>query len=60
MKGTIHASRHGLSIELEPDEWIDHPTGYVMVGLSLETEGPEMTGTIHHASCNSFAARRID
>ena len=60
MKGTIQPTSHGFLAELEPDEWIDHPSGYVSVSLSIETANRDMTGTIHHDSCSNFVAHRID
>jgi len=60
MTGGIHATEGGFTAELEPEEWIEHPGGYVMVSLSLVAEGREMTGTIHHTSCSDFVTRRIE
>lgn len=60
MKGQIHGTAHGFTVELEPDEWILHPPGYLMVSLVLVAEGRDMTGTIAHPNCRDFQTHRID
>ncbi len=60
MTGGIRATDSGFSAQLEPDEWLEHPTGYVMVGLTLRAEGRDLSGTIQHSSCSDFKARRVE
>jgi hypothetical protein len=60
MKGQLHATARGFTAELEPDEWLVHPPGYLMVSLTLVAEGNEMTGTISHPNCSQFQTRRVD
>lgn len=61
MKGEIHATgAGGFAGDFEPDEWINHPPTYFMVGLAVESgDGKTMTGTIKHTSCSEFRTTRI-
>jgi hypothetical protein len=62
MKGALEATGSGgFGGTFEPDEWINHPANYFMVGLKIETgDGKTMVGTISHGSCNDFKTTRIN
>lgn len=60
LRGALRRVDAGFLGELEPTEWIDHPDGYLMLPLSLETDDDlHLRGRIHHDSCHDFRATRM-
>ena len=51
-----------FALDLEPDEWIVQPPGYMMVGLKAasDRERRSMTGRITNPSCGGMKRARID
>ena len=50
----------GLTIDVDPDEWVLQPPGYFMVGLAATADGSlrEMHGTMKSPSCGRIDVTR--
>jgi hypothetical protein len=57
---TMRGKLSGARVVLEPDEWLDRPAGYVMVGLEgrLSADGAVLNGTVTERPCTTFTVRR--
>jgi hypothetical protein len=57
---TMRGRLSGAEVVLEPDEWLDQPAGYVMVGLEgrLSEDGTVFNGTVTEEPCTTFTVRR--
>lgn len=61
LTGVLQPETGGFTGELVDSEWIQRPSNYFMVPLSIETtDGKTMTGTIRHPSCRAFTATRTE
>ena len=49
-----------LSVVLDQGEWIEQPSGYVMVSLDgfINEEGTEIAGTVDNLGCTEFTVQR--
>jgi hypothetical protein len=57
MTGTMRDDGTELFVDLAPDEWIDQPTNYGMVGLYARTiERSRLRGRIRYAGCGALEA----
>ncbi|MBS1121077.1 MAG: putative serine/threonine-protein kinase pkwA [Deltaproteobacteria bacterium] len=50
----------GFEAKLSPDQWLDQPAGYVMVGVTAVTDAERhvLRGTIDSPACSGFEVRR--
>lgn len=60
MTGTAESTPTGLALNLTPDEWIEQPADYLMVGLLVEVDDNRLVGQILHHSCGRLEATRVD
>jgi hypothetical protein len=57
MVGTARDDGGKLAYQLEPDAWIEQPTGYIMVGLhAASADRVHLHGRVDHASCGALEA----
>lgn len=62
MRGTATVGEDGISISLLPQEWIDRPDGYEMVGLVgvIDANRRRFQGRLLNTSCAWFDLKRDD
>ena len=46
-------------VALRPNEWIDRPPNYIMVGMRGTVRGDVFRGKMQHASCGDFELHRV-
>jgi len=45
-------------ITFKPGEWLDHPSGYITVGMTGTVSGEHFSGTIDNDTCKDFSLSR--
>ncbi len=60
MRGRLFPRERALQLRLDPDAWIDQPSGYMMVGLDLAVDSTRryLDGRITDDRCGSVTLRR--
>jgi hypothetical protein len=60
MTGRLSAmGQGGFTAAFEPGQWIDQPSGYTMVAITIEARGRKMIGRIHSPNCRDLKVRRV-
>jgi hypothetical protein len=61
MTGKVEPNGPGsFSAQLTPGAWINRPSNYVAVAMTIEAVDRDMTGTIESPNCRDFKVRRVD
>jgi hypothetical protein len=62
LRGTATITGDAITLALEPEEWIDRPDGYEMVGIQsgIDTARRRLRGRILNDSCAWLDAKRSD
>jgi hypothetical protein len=62
LRGTAKPLDDAIDVSLQPDEWIDRPDGYEMVGIlgGIDAERRGLRGRILNDSCGWLDVKRTD
>jgi hypothetical protein len=62
LRGTAVPADDAITVSLQPDEWIDQPENYVMVGIQggIDAQRHSLRGRILNDSCAWLDVKRSD